>query len=492
MAVRGRVGLAAVVVAALSVGAAWAQDVSSTKRAEASPERIAEALRQGNRADALEYYRALVNKTNQLHLPSLRQICEAVIREGLANPSMEVRVQAARALKQSVDVDRVPLVLEVLRERKVPEDFIIEEPFLPVRSDGLMPTLLKALGDADRMVRIWAVSALAEMGGPDAVEPLTKAADDPFLWVRLQAVLGLGRLGPDVVPRARLRPLLNDPSPPVALDAAAVLYASGELDMKPRLEEMLASPDPHLAGHFAAAATVLKSPALNELLARLLTHKDATVRMRAAEAVGSLKVPGTSAALITLLSDSDVSVRAAAAQALGELGETKALADLERLAATGAGPLKIAAIGALGKFGSTGVLGPLRRALTDTDPSIRLAAAQALGDIHAEEVVPLLQEVYANREEVVSVRAHAAVSAARLGDPKAVVQLNTDAQDQDYYTRVWAAWGLGEVGTRAQLFTLVNLLADTDEMVRPVGAGAVLKLSNRLEKEEGARAAGSP
>jgi nucleotide-binding universal stress UspA family protein len=119
------VGLAAVVVAALSVGAAWAQDVSSTKRAEASPERIAEALRQGNRADALEYYRALVNKTNQLHLPSLRQICEAVIREGLANASMEVRVQAARALKQSVDVDRVPLVLEVLRERKVPEDFIM-------------------------------------------------------------------------------------------------------------------------------------------------------------------------------------------------------------------------------------------------------------------------------------------------------------------------------------------------------------------------------
>jgi HEAT repeat protein len=188
---------------------------------------------------------------------------------------------------------------------------------------------------------------------------------------------------------------------------------------------------------------------------------------------------------MTLLSDSDLPVRAGAAQALGDLGENQAVGELERLAATGAGQLKVAAIVALGKFGSTAVLGPLRRALADTDPGIRIAAAQALGSIHGEEVIPLLQEVYTNRDEVVSVRAQAAVSAARLGDPRAVVQLNTDAQHEDYYVRVWAAWGLGEVGTRAQLFTLVNLLIDQDEMVRPVSAGALLKLSNRLEEEAG-------
>jgi HEAT repeat protein len=484
-------GLTAVLVAGFAAGAAWAQDVASAKRAEASPERIAEALRQGNRPDALDYYRALVNKTNQLHLPSLRRICESVIREGLGNASPEVRLQASRALKHDVDADTVPLVLEVVKERKVPEDFLIEEPFLPVRTEGLLPAAVKALSDEDHMVRIWAVHALAKIGGPEAAEPLTKALDDPFPWVRVQAVLGLGQLEARLVPRQQLRALIDDPSPPVALGAAAVLYAVGEQDMKARLQEMLSGPDPHLVQQFALTAELLKSPALNEFLPGLLTHKDPMVRAEAVQAVGQLKVPGTAPALMALLSDSDLGVRAAAAQALGELGEAQAVGELERLAVTGAGQLKVAAVAALGKFGSTAVLAPLRRALSDTDPTVRLAAAQALGSIPGEEVITVLQAVYTNKDEVVVVRALAAASAARLGDSRAVVQLNTDAQSQDNYVKVWAAWGLGEVGTRAQLFTLVNLLVDPDEMVRPVSAGAVLKLSNRLEKEETARAPGS-
>jgi HEAT repeat protein len=481
MTLRSRVGLAVVVVALVAVGVVWAQDIASAKRAEASPERIVEALSQGKRADALEYYRALVNKTNQLHARSLRLICASVIREGLGNASMEVRLQAARALKQDVDVDTVPLVLEVLRERKVPEEFIIGEPYLPTRTEGLLPLVLKALTDGDSTVRIWAVLALAEIGGRDVVEPLTRATDDPFLWVRVQAVLGLGRVASGLLPREQLRKLLNEPTPPVALDAAAVLYASGEQDTKARLQEMLSGRD---AQHFAMTAEVLKSPALNEFLPGLLTHKDPMVRAEAVRAVGQLKVPGTFPAVMALLSDGDLSVRAAAAEALGELGDSQAVADLERLAATGAGQLKLAAVGALGKFGSTAVLAPLRRALSDTDPTVRLAAAQALGSIRGEEAITVLQVVYTNKDEVVVVRAVAAASAARLGDSRAVVQLNSDAQSQDNYVKVWAVWGLGEVGTRAQLLTLVNLLADPDEMVRPVSAGAVLKLSNRLEKEE--------
>jgi HEAT repeat protein len=491
MKTRSRLRLTAIIMVSVAARAAWAQDVASAKRAEASPERIAEALRQGNRPDALEYYRALVNKTNDLHTRSLRLICESVIREGFANASVDVRIQAARALKHDVDVNTVPLVLEVLRQRKVPEQFIIEEPFLPTRTEGLLPVVLTTLRDGEGLVRIWAVHALTEIGGPDVVEPLTRATDDPFLWVRVEAVLGLGRLEPRLVPRERLRKLLNDPSPPVPMDAAAVLYALGEQDMQPHLQEMLSAQDPYLLQHFTLVAQVLKSPAFNQLLPSLLTHKDATVRVKAVRAVGHLKVPGTSTTLLGLLSDSDLSVRAAAAQALGELADGQAVAELERLAATGTTPLKVAAVEALGNFGSTGVLGPLRKALTDTEPAVRLAAVEALGSIHGEEVISLLEQVYGNQQEAVSVRAHAAASAARLGDSKAIVQLDTDASDQDYYTRVWSAWGLGEVGTRAQLLTLVNLLMDLDEMVRPVSAAALLKLSNRLEKEEATRTPGS-
>ncbi len=462
----------------------WAQDLASTKREQASPQRILQSLRQGDRDEALEYYRALVNKTKQLHAPSLRRICEVVIREALENNSVDVRIQAARALAHAVDADTVPLVLEVLRRRKVPEQFIIEEPFLPVRSEGLLPLLKRALEDEDRMVRIWAVHALAEIGGPQVVEPLSEALDDPFLWVRLQAVLGLGRLRPELIPKDKIRPLCDDPSPVVALDAVAVLVAHGEENLGPRLREMLTGNDPYLGRHFAVVAEVLKASALEDPLMSLLENDIAPVRMRAAQALGRLKVTRSFSRLMGLLSDSDLPVRAAAAQALGELGNHQAAGELERLAATSTGPLKVAAVSALGKFDSAAMLVALRRALLDDDSAVRLAAAQSLGHIKNEQVIPLLQAVYTSREETASVRAHAAVSAARLGDYRAVVQLNTDARDEEPYVRMWAAWGLGEVGRQAQLFTVVNLLVDQDEMVRSVSARAALKLSNRLEKAE--------
>jgi HEAT repeat protein len=142
----------------------------------------------------VEYYQALVTRTNQLQLRSLRQVCASVIREGLNNRSVEVRVQATRALKQGVNVDTVPLVLEALRERKVPEEFIIGEPFLPVRTERLMPAVLKALGDRHSMVRVWAVYALAEIGGPEVVAPLSQGDGRPFFWVRAPAVRAVGRL----------------------------------------------------------------------------------------------------------------------------------------------------------------------------------------------------------------------------------------------------------------------------------------------------------
>jgi hypothetical protein len=47
------------------------------------------------------------------------------------------------------------------------------------------------------------------------------------------------------------------------------------------------------------------------------------------------------------------------------------------------------------------------------------------------------------------------------------------------------------VGNREQLFTLVNLLVDPDKMLRPMSAGAALKLSDCLEQQETARTSGS-
>jgi HEAT repeat protein len=247
---------------------------------------------------------------------------------------------------------------------------------------------------------------------------------------------------------------------------------------------MLSVPDPHLSTHFALIARELHVDQAVPLLLDLLGNSSGQVRASAAQALGELKADSAYDPLVELLNDREVSVRAAAASALGDLGDPRVARDLERLAATGVGPLRLAAIGALGKLGNTAVLVTLRKALNDDDMDVRLAAAVALGHIHHKDVIPLLQDVYRNQEESVVVRVYACVSAAGLGDPGAANQLNADAQGAETpHDRVWAAWGLGEAGGRNQLIPLVNMLTDKDEMVRPVAAGAALKLSNRLEQD---------
>jgi len=459
------------------------QDLASEKRAEASPQRITESLRAGDFGDALEYYRALVNKTGDIHLLSLRELCLKVIREALDEESVDVRIQAGRALSHTVDRQSLDLVLEVVQEQLLPEEFYINEPLVPVRPEGLLPRIKPLVDHKDRMVRVWAVHSLSSIGGPEVVEPLTKALDDQFFWARSQAIVALGKLGPNLAPKAELRPLVDDPSPLVALVAAEVLLALGDAGMAGRVETMLDIPDPHLASYFSLVAQALGSEATVPVLLKLLAHQSGQVRAKAALTLGHLGVTEAFEPLMELLRDREIPVRAAAATALGDLGDPRASGELVRLASTSTGPLKLAAVSALGKFESPAVLVTLRRALLDDNSDVRLAAAQALGHIRHKDVIPLLRTVYEDRDEGIAVRVNAAVSAARLDDSAAVVQLNSEAQAQeDAHTRLWAAWGLGEVGGRGQLFTLVSLLSDSDTMVPPVAAGALLKLSNRLEE----------
>jgi HEAT repeat protein len=346
------------------------------------------------------------------------------------------------------------------------------------------------VADKDRMVRIWAVHSLSTIGGAEVVEPLVRALDDQFFWVRTQAIVALGKLGPALVPTDRLRPLTDDPLPLVAMVAAETLLACGQQEMVPKLEAMLEVPEPHLSSHFALVAQELEIQAAAPILLKLLNHESGQVRASAAEALGRLKAESAYDPLVKLLNDREVAVRASAASALGDLGDARIAQELERLAATGMGPLKLAAISGLGKLGNAAVLVTLRGALNDDDMDIRLAAAVALGYIDHKDVIPLLQNVYNNQDESIAVRVYAAVSAARLGDAGAVSQLNTQAQGSETaHDRVWAAWGLGETGGRSHLFPLVNLLANDDEMVRPVAAAAVLKLTNRLEAEASAGSA---
>jgi hypothetical protein len=82
-----------------------------------------------------------------------------------------------------------------------------EAAFLAARHPeaALTPALLRAAGDPDLRVRIWAVAALGATGSPEALPELLERLNDPELFVRYRAAEGLGRLGR----REAVEPLLR-------------------------------------------------------------------------------------------------------------------------------------------------------------------------------------------------------------------------------------------------------------------------------------------
>jgi len=103
------------------------------------------------------------------------------------------------------------------------------------------PALIAALADESHLVRdnaAFALGALRGRDGRDALEPLTKAADDPHPWVRKSAAKALGMLGdPKALPT--LIGALADGESMVRKSAARSLGQIGHASAVPALEKAL-------------------------------------------------------------------------------------------------------------------------------------------------------------------------------------------------------------------------------------------------------------
>ena len=191
--------------------------------------------------------------------------------------------------------------------------------------DGI-PTLIKALRDADEAVRLNAAYALGAIGAP-AVPALSQALRDESEETRTYAAYALSATGASAVPA--LMEALHDVSWRIRANAA---YALGDI------------------GQPAQDAV----PALN----RALCDASEWVRRHAAEALGLVGQPtqDTVPGLITLLRDAHYWVRDNAARALARIG-----------------PAAGAAVPAL------------RAALSDENRYVRFHAALALKQIETPE-----------------------------------------------------------------------------------------------------------
>jgi HEAT repeat protein len=178
-------------------------------------------------------------------------------------------------------------------------------------------------------VRRSALSALAAIGGGEALEAVAFALSDEEPDVRVAAVRALGRLsGADGAPLGveRLVEVARTSTDPV-LAAAAARALGGLSDARaiPALAELLGR-EPRVAVAAVESLGAFRRDDLGDVLSSALAHPDAEVVKAAMRALGSVRDEVTVRQLGLCLDHAEWDVRRLAAELLGTLAGDHAVA----------------------------------------------------------------------------------------------------------------------------------------------------------------------
>jgi len=266
------------------------------------------------------------------------------LEQAVRDLDSDVRAAAATALRDGEAISALPVLAEILTDRK-------EEPTLrsccarrlgrmgPRAISGLMP----ALGDTDPIVVGGVCQALRGIG-VEAVPTLIDALRDQDTTLRVNAACALGGIGPESDDAIlALRKALDDAEPKVRVLAFSILLDIDENDSFPQCVEdvaaslldslsdkdtgslkqlrlLLQDPYPWVRGAAAQAVSMAGSRALPKLV-ELLDDQDATIRRFALYTLGCMGSEAEPATprITNLLQDQDPLVRQAAADALAKI-----------------------------------------------------------------------------------------------------------------------------------------------------------------------------
>jgi HEAT repeat protein/cyclophilin family peptidyl-prolyl cis-trans isomerase len=243
--------------------------------------------------------------------------------------------------------------------------------------------LLEPAARSPLELTVTTIRALAQIGAPEAAEPLTRLAANPTTHanVRLEAVTALGTLrASGALPI--LQDLLSDEWPTLR---AAALTATAAIDQENFVSVLSGmEPDRHWRVRAALAEVLgtLPGEIVLDRLQSMLADEDKRVMPAVLEALGRLRAPQIQQVVMERLDDPDFGVRAAAAR---ELGRLKPVGGAERLrkvyqaaVADSASNARTAALDALVEYGPDEALDTMRAALEDKDWAVRVHAADLL------------------------------------------------------------------------------------------------------------------
>jgi|GEM_PF-2530807 len=255
----------------------------------------------------------------------------AVVEKALKDPSVVIRMQAARGLAANSDAvkafaaaaqDEHPAV------RLAAARIIVTKNGLP--NPERVKVLISLLNDPVPAVRTAAAKSLGTASA-EAADHLSDRWNDPEIAVRRAVAKALIELKPSAAIHARAVETAEQ-NPICRRQVLEFLVQTGDRDHFPNILRWIGqSKDPLFLREAAAALGKLNCRTGDAALNRLADSKDPAIRQAAAVSMGQLKLPATFPTLIKLCRDREIKVAEAAFFAMFQIRDPSFLPEFERM-----------------------------------------------------------------------------------------------------------------------------------------------------------------
>lgn len=220
------------------------------------------------------------------------------------------------------------------------------------------------------------------------------------------------------------------------------------------------------------------------VLHRAADDSDKFTRAKAIEAMVGVLGPAAGQVYVSALDDAEPNVRFAAAMAVGDLKYAPALGRLLEMArykqprAERRLTVYCGVIYALHRLGRTEHTGQLGELLAHEGAIVRASAAMVLGRMDERSAIGPLRAMYDNEQDIV-VKLQALESLARLGDPRALAELEGHARKPFRLEhKLVALRAMGEIGSDRTVLVLRSIVRSAHQhpQARVLAAGSMARL----------------
>ena len=213
-----------------------------------------------------------------------------------------------------------------------------------------------------------------------------------------------------------------------------------------------------------------------ELVINLLANSNPVTRRQSAQTLGDLRKKAAYKPLSIAITDPDVSVRNAVAKALGQIGEKKGAYILANSIADDSDKsVRLSAAISLAKLKNPKTSASLRKHMNSSDTKLAIACIRGLGYLRDKQAANKLIELYKSSKNI-RVRATAISAIGQISPKNANLILTEALTDSAELVRYQALCALGKIGDKNLLPKIKPLLKDYNSSVRKAAVNAIKQI----------------